>query len=159
MIYIRKYPKQKDAIRINSESDIPEFLKGTIMIEDDQIKMLSAEGVTTAPLGQVVGFDRKAPTRTGCGAWPLREGTYVEQDGKFYPTADICQAERVEPPFSIETKYGVMILKEGEHGLLITTSYGSQRLLTLGTSSADDYMICDEEGNEIAPLSKIDEYQ
>ena len=159
MFYIRKYPKQKDAIRINSEEDIPQMLKGTIVIESGQIKMLSAEGVSTAPLGQVVGYDRKAPTKTGYGAWPLREGSYIEQDGKFYPTADICQAERVEPPFSIETKYGVMMLKEGEHGLLLTTSYGSKRLLTLGTSSADDYMICDEEGNEIAPLSKIDDYQ
>jgi len=159
MFYIRKYPKQKDAIRINSEEDIPQMLKGTIVIESGQIKMLSAEGVSTAPLGQVVGYDRKAPTKTGYGAWPLREGSYIEQDGKFYSTSDICKAERIEPPFSIETKYGVMKLKEGEQGLLITTSYGSQRILTLGTSSAEDYMICDEEGNEIAPLSRNDDYQ
>ncbi len=159
MLYIRKYPRKKDAIRINSEKDIPDMLKGTIQVAGDQIKMLSAEGWTVAQLGQVVGFDKKAPTETGYGAWPLREGTYIEKDGEFYPLMDICQAVRVEPPFSMKMKYGTATLKEGEHGLALTTSYGSKCLLTLGTTSADGYMICDKDGNEIAPLSEIDKYE
>ena len=158
MFYIRKYPKQKDAIRISCAEDIPSELEGTVRIENGMLKLLSAEGYTEAPLGQVIGIDRKAPTETGYGAWPLREGSYTEKDGKFYPSKDICEAEPVEPPFSVETSYGTMTLKQGERGLLITTSYGTKRLLTLGTSSAEDYMICDKDGSEIAPLSRIDEF-
>ena len=67
-MYIQKVPKPKDAVRINSEQDIPDFLKDTIRIEGDKIISLAAEGYNEALLGSVIGFDQHAPTETGKGA-------------------------------------------------------------------------------------------
>ena len=41
-IFIKKKDKPKDAVRINSEADIPKFLKDTIKIEDGEIVCLAA---------------------------------------------------------------------------------------------------------------------
>ena len=57
-MYIKKYPKEKDAIRINSESDIPDSLKDTIHIEGDEIVALATEGYNRSPVGSVIGFDQ-----------------------------------------------------------------------------------------------------
>lgn len=57
-MYIKKYPKEKDAVRINSESDIPDFLKDTIHIEGDEIVALAAEGYNQSSVGSVIGFDQ-----------------------------------------------------------------------------------------------------
>lgn len=48
--------QKKDAIRINSIADIPEFLKETITIKDNQINLVCVEGTETAPLGSVIGY-------------------------------------------------------------------------------------------------------
>ena len=111
-MYIKKYPKPKDAIRINSEQDIPEFLKDTIRIDGNRIICLAAEGYNEAPLGSVIGFDRKAPTATGKGAWPLGANSYVEKDGIFYPAPEIRTAEKITPPYSLQTEWGEQVLKE-----------------------------------------------
>lgn len=154
-IYIQKYPKQKDAIRINSEQDIPDELKDTIRIEGDKIICLAAEGYNESPLGSVIGFDRKAPTETGKGAWPLGEGSFIEKDGMFFPAPEIRTAELIkttEQPFILHTEYGTEELKEGEQGFLVTRPNGSQNILTIGTTSASDYMVCTKDGKELCSL-------
>ena len=112
-MFIQKIAKPKDALRVNSEEDIPEFLKDTIKIEGDKIICLAAEGYNESPLGSVIGFDKKAPTQTGKGAWPLGENSFVEKDGVFYPAPEIRTAERIKPPYSLETKWGIQNLEIG----------------------------------------------
>jgi hypothetical protein len=156
IIFIQKYPKQKDAIRVNSEQDIPVELKDTIRIEGDKIICLAAEGYNESPLGSVIGFDRKAPTKTGKGAWVLGEGSFIEKDGAFYPAPEIRMAEFLTPtkrPFVIHTKYGDEELKVGEQGFLVVRPNGSQNILTMGTTSADDYMVCTKDGEEVCSLN------
>lgn len=153
-MYIQKIQKPKDAVRIASENDIPEFLRDTIHIEGDKIICLAAEGYNTSPIGSVIGYDKNAPTATGKGAWPLGEHSYVEKDGVFYPAPEIRTAEKIEAPYSIDTKWGKQTLEIGQEGYLVTSPNGDRNILTLGTSSADDYMVCTEQGVNIAPLSE-----
>ncbi len=151
-MYIQKIQKPKDAVRIASENDIPEFLRDTIRIEGDKIICLAAEGYNTSPIGSIIGYDKNAPTATGKGAWPLGEHSYVEKDGVFYPAPEIRKAEKIEAPFSIDTKWGKQTLEVGQEGYLVTSPNGDRNILTLGTSSAADYMVCTEQGVNIAPL-------
>ena len=53
---------KKDAIRVNTASDIPEFLKSTIAIEDGQVKLVCVEGSELAPLGSVIGPEQSEDT-------------------------------------------------------------------------------------------------
>ena len=62
----------------------------------------------------------------------------------------------ITPPYSIETKYGTQVLNPGERGYLVTSSKGSQNILTMGTTSANDYMVCTEDGQEIESLHHYD---
>lgn len=151
-MHIQKVMKPKDAIRIYSEKDIPDFLADTIRVDGEQIICLSAEGYSEAPLGSVIGFDRNAPTETGKGAWQLGEGSFIEQDGVIYPAPEIRTAVRIDAPFSLDTPWGIQELHEGEQGYLVTTPRGEQNILNLHTTSAADYMVCTEHGTNICPL-------
>ena len=155
-MYIQKVPKPKDAVRINSEQDIPDFLKDTIRIEGDKIISLAAEGYNEAPLGSVVGFDRHAPTETGKGAWPLGADSIVEKDGVFYPAPEVRTAKMIEGPFELDTEWGKQTLDEGK-GLLVTRPNGDQNILNLDTSSADDYMLCTDSGENVGTLKQLSE--
>ena len=57
-IKITKKPGIKDCIRINGETDIPEFLKSVIKIEDNMIILDCLEGEEKAPLGSVIAHEK-----------------------------------------------------------------------------------------------------
>ena len=155
-MYIQKVPKPKDAVRIHSEQDIPDFLKDTIHIEDAKIVSLATEGYNTAPLGSVIGFDEHAPTETGKGAWPLGEDPIVEKYGVFYPAPEIRTVKMIEGPYELDTECGKQTLDEGK-GLLVTRHNGDQNILNLDTSSADDYMLCSADGEYVGTLKQLSE--
>jgi hypothetical protein len=63
--------QKKDAIRINTIADIPEFLQETIKINDNQINLVCVEGNETVPLGSVIGYEESSSTSTGWNAWHI----------------------------------------------------------------------------------------
>ena len=58
MIKIAKKPGIKNCVRINSESDIPEFLREVIRIEGEELVLDCLEGEERAPIGSVIAFER-----------------------------------------------------------------------------------------------------
>ena len=174
-MYIRKISKPKDAIRITCEADIPDFLRDTIHIKNEQIICLAAEGYNFSKLGAVIGYDRCAPTATGKGAWPLGEDSYTEKDGVFYSSSDIRRAwilsddtpdelkkrlpltRNEDGSWSLSSKWGVQTnrneaTKEILNALLVETASGDCNILSENTSSYEDYVLCTENGETICKL-------
>lgn len=144
MIYIQKtQPKEADAIRINSEDDIPENLRSAIRIEQNEdgesvINMDCREGAETAPLGRIIRFEETEANDNcpnGINAWaisPESETTrFIERDGKIYqkpvPAPALPLGEDIpdwldgapieqkrDGSFEITTDWGVSSGKPGE---------------------------------------------
>ena len=116
---------KKDAIRVNTSSDIPEFLKSTISIEDGQVKLLCVEGFEVAPLGSVIGYEDSKKTSTGWNAWCIGNAAtnLVERDGIFYKKATILTAQQVndEAPDFVE---GANIRHNSDGSWTIVTDWG-----------------------------------
>lgn len=179
-IFIQKAPKKKDAVRINSAEDIPEFLRNTISIDGDEMVMHNAEGgEQRAPLGMVCGFEKSEKTSSGYGMWPISdESRIIEKDGVFYAKPQVTPAcpMGVEIPDWLE---GAPIKKNHDDSFTITTSWGKStgnmmdsywvrygtkedgtpdaNILTKSEPSFDDYYLCTEDGQNICPLRKFDE--
>ena len=88
---------KKDAIRVNTGKDIPEFLRSTIAIEGGQVKLVCVEGAEVAPLGSVIGYEESEKTSTGWNAWCIGNAAtnLIERDGVFYKKATILTAQQV----------------------------------------------------------------
>ena len=91
-IFITKQPSVKDAFRLNSEADIPEFLKNSIHIGDNGIIRLdSAEGdeAETAErekiTGKIIAYEKSDNTESGYNAWVVNdESRIIERNGIIY---------------------------------------------------------------------------
>ena len=171
--------QKKDAIRINSIADIPEFLKETIIIKDNQINLVCVEGTETAPLGSVIGYEESASTSTGWNTWHIANAAtnLVEVDGVFYKKATVMPAQPVSEEFpefleganithnedgswSIKTDWGI---STGFPGAAYWVLYGTKEdgtpdanILTKTEKSYRDYIVCDENGQDIGALCEID---
>ena len=179
-MYIQKISKPKDAVRVNSEADIPEFLRDTIHVKNGKIVCLAAEGYNVSELGSVIGYDRQAPTATGKGAWPLGKDSYIEKDGIFYSSPDIRKAwilsdevpdelrelnlpltRNEDGSWTLISKWGAQtnrneVTKEVLNALVVKSANGEYNILSEGTSSYDDYMLCTEKGEVICKLCEAD---
>lgn len=170
---------KKDAIRVNTINNIPEFLKSTITIEDGQVKLVCVEGVEVAPLGSVIGYEESEKTSTGWNAWCIGNAAtnLIERDGIFYKKATILTAQQVndEAPDFLE---GANIRHNFDGSWTIVTDCGEStgfpgeaywvlygqkadgtpdaNILTKTEKSYKDYIVCDESGNDIGWLSEID---
>lgn len=168
-----------DAVRINSIADIPDFLKDTITIKGNQIHLVCVEGNETAPLGSVIGYEESTSTSTGWNTWHIANASInlVEFDGVFYKKATVMPAMAVSEEFpeflkganithnedgswSIKTDRGFYTAFPGD-GYWV--KYGTKED---GTPDADilkktymsytDYIVCDEDGQDLGPLWEID---
>lgn len=180
MINIHKQAGQKkDAVRISKVSDIPEFLKGSIDIAGDKLYVTCVEGNETCPLGSVIGYETSENTSSGYNCWCIGNAAtnLVEIDGVFYKKATVMPAMAVTdeyPEFlkgadithnpdgswSIKTDWGV---STGFPGQAYWVKYGTKEdgtpdanILTKTEKSYKDYIVCDEEGNDLGFLSEID---
>jgi len=57
-IMITKKPGKKDCVRVNSELDIPDFLKDVIKIENNMLVLNCLEGEEKAPVGSVIAYEQ-----------------------------------------------------------------------------------------------------
>lgn len=179
-IFIHKVAGQKkDAVRVNNEADIPVFLQDSIIVNGDKLTLICVKGVETAPLGVVVGYEKSNSTPTGFNCWVIgnADTNLVEIDGVFYKKATVLQAQPVDDEFpeflsgadirhnedgswTIKTDWGE---STGFPGQAYWVRYGSKadgtpdaNILTKTEKSYLEYVVCDEDGNDIGLLSEID---
>ena len=171
--------QKKDAVRIISIGDIPDFLKETITIVDNQLHLVCVEGNETAPLGSVIGYEKSNSTSTGWNTWHIANAStnLVEIDGVFYKKATVMLAMAVSEEFpeflkgadithnedgswSIKTDWGV---STGFPGTSYWVRYGTKEdgtpdanILTKTEKSYNEYIVCDEYGHDIGFLCEID---
>ena len=182
MINIHKQAGQKkDAVRINTVADIPEILMGSIEIEedDDTLHLTCVEGDEACPMGSVIGYETSENTPSGYNCWCIGNAVtnLIEIDGVFYKKATVLPAMAVTDEFpefligadithnpdgswSIKTDWGV---STGFPGQAYWVKYGTKEdgtpdanILTKTEKSYQDYIVCDEDGNDIGFLSEID---
>lgn len=171
--------KEKQAVRINNASDIPEFLKDSIGIAHDTLRLTCVEGNEEAPLGSVIGYEKSDNTPTGWNCWWIANAAtnLVEKDGKFFTKATVLEAEPItdEAPelmaggniwrnedgsWSYGASWGTQTgwpgkaywVKSGE------TEYGEPKgyILTKSEESYGAFIVCDDDGNDIGFLCEID---
>lgn len=171
---------RKNAIRVNFEDNIPEFLKETISIVDNQVHLVCVEGNEVCPLGSVIGYEESETTGTGWNAWHIANAatSLIEKDGFFYKKAISYRSapmeagvipefalgakitENPDSSFSLETSWGTVTGFPGKAYWILygTNSDGSPdvNILTKSEKSYHEYIVCSETGEDIGKLDEID---
>lgn len=179
-IFIHKEAGQrKDAVRVRSYNDIPEFLKSAISVTTEGIELDCVEGREVAPFGAVIGYEKSEKTSSGWNCWVIgnADTNLIEKNGVFYKKATIMKAQAVSetvPDFlqgartrknadgswSIQTDWGVSTgyPEEAYWVLYGTKEDGSldANILTKTEKSYGEYIVCTSDGQDIGRLAEID---
>lgn len=171
--------QKKDAIRVNSAADIPEFLSSSIRATAEGLILTCVEGEEKADFGVVVGYEESTQTSTGYNTWVIGNAAtnLVEIDGVFYKKATVMQAQPVDEEFP-EFLAGAKIRHNEDGSWTITTDWGEStgfpgqaywvlygqkadgtpdaNILTKTEKSYKDYIVCDEDGVDLGYLYEID---
>lgn len=182
IIYIHKEAgTKKDAVRVSREQDIPDFLKEAIKVVDGKIQLQCVEGTETAGFGEVIGYEVSDQTPSGYNCWVIGNAAtnLVEKNGVFYKKATIMKAMLVTDEEIPSFLSGADIRKNDEGSWSIKTSWGEStgfpgecywvlyginedgtpdaNILTKTEKSFKDYIVCDENGEDLGWLSELDE--
>lgn len=171
--------QKKDAVRVTTLTDIPEFLKETIKIEGENLILVCVEGTETAPLGSVIGYEESSKTSTGWNTWCIGNAStnLIEIDGVFYKKATVMKAQAVDEEYP-EFLAGTEIRHNDDGSWTIKTDWGEStgfpgqaywvlygtkengtpdaNILTKTEKSYRDYIVCNEQGEDIGFLCEID---
>ena len=180
MITIAKKPGIKNCVRINSENDIPDFLKSAIRIDDKELILDCLEGQEKAPIGSVIAFEKLENGKMNVWNKANWRETTKEIDGVFYelPKPNIAvkitdtipqniidglgQRFSVLPTgeFQIDAGWGLVKCAPNNGYVVI---YGKKEdgsldanFLTKGTPSFAQYFVLDKEGNIVQTLDEYD---
>ena len=182
IIFIHKEAgTKKDAVRVKSELSIPDFLKEAIKIVNGKIQLECVEGTETAEFGEVIGYEVSEQTPSGYNCWVIGNAAtnLVEKNGVFYKKATIMKAMLVDTDEIPEFLSGACIRKNTDDSWTIKTSWGEStgfpnecywvlygynedgtpdaNILTKTEKSFKEYIVCDEDGNDLGWLSELDE--
>lgn len=182
MILIHKEAgTKKDAVRVTKESNIPDFLKDAIKIVDGRIQMQCVEGTETADFGAVIGYEITENTPSGYNCWVIGNAStnLVEKNGVFYKKATVMKAQLVEEDKIPDFLQGAEVRKNKDGSWTIKTSWGEStgfpgecywvlygtnedgtpdaNILTKTEKSFKDYLVCDEDGEDLCWLAELDE--
>lgn len=179
--YIHKQAGQKkDAVRVTRKEDIPEFLRKSIRFQDDNTIVLDCvEGSELSRTGVVIGYEKSERMLSGYNCWVIGyvSTNLVEIDGVFYKKAPILKSQPVSEEFP-EFLAGATIRHNDDGSWTIKTDrgestgfpgkaywvlYGTKadgtldaNILTKNEKSYRDYIVCDEDGNDLGFLSELD---
>ena len=180
MITILKKPGVKNCVRINGESDIPEFLKDVIRVDGKELVLDCLEGEERAPIGSVIAYEKLENGKMNVWNKANWKETTREIDGIFYeiPKPNLAVKITDTIPQSIVDGIGdrFSILPTGEFqidagwGLVkcapnngYVVIYGKKEdgslnanFLTKGTPSFAQYFVADQDGNIIQSLEEYD---
>ena len=182
MILIHKEAgTKKDAVRVTKESNIPDFLKEAITIVDGRIQLQCVEGTENADFGAVIGYEVSENTPSGYNCWVIGNAStnLVEKNGVFYKKATVMKAQLVEKNKIPDFLQGAEVRKNEDGSWTIKTSWGEStgfpgecywvlygtnedgtpdaNILTKTEKSFKDYLVCDEDGEDLCWLSELDE--
>ena len=169
MITICKKPGIKNCVRISKEEDIPEFLKGVVRIEGENLILDCLEGQEKAPLGSVIAFEKLENGKMNVWNKANWATTTIEKDGVFYDLPKPVKAVLLDgnlPEELVEALGDSFVYENGEYhlktdwgissaapknGYLII--YGKKdngqldaNILTVGTPSFDNYYLVTKDG-------------
>lgn len=94
IIRIHKPVKEyRDAVDVSTLSTIPEFLRKAITLVNHELWFENENGIQTAPLGSVIGYEKSDKTESGYSC-RLIGGTldFVHDNGVFRNTPRVIQA-------------------------------------------------------------------
>ena len=175
-----KKPGKKDCVRVSIEEDIPEFLKGSIKIDGDNLILDCLEGIETVPIGSVIAYEKLDNGKMNVWNKANWKETLDEVDGIFYekpkpnkamPLVENMPKEIVEGfkgrlttniygEFELITSWGKSTCKPGEGYLVI---YGEKsdgsidgNFLNKNTPSFENYDVLGENGEVISTLKEYD---
>ncbi len=180
MIAIAKKPGVKNCVRINTESDIPDFLKDVIRVDSEELILDCLEGEEKAPIGSVIAYEKLENGKMNVWNKANWKETTREVDGIFYeiPKPNLAAKITDTIPQSIVDGIGdrFSVLPTGEFqidagwGLVkcapnngYVVIYGKKEdgsldanFLTKGTPSFAQYFVVDQNGNIIQSLEEYD---
>lgn len=181
IIYIHKEAgAKKDAVRVRSAADIPDFLKEAIKIVDGKVQLECVEGTETADFGEVIGYETSENTASGYNCWVVgnADTNLVEKNGVFYKKATIMKAMLISEEGYPSFLSGADIRRNDDGSWTIKTSWGESsgipgkaywvlygidengkpdaNILTVTEKSFRDYIVCDEDGEDLLWLYQLD---
>ena len=180
VIRICKKPGVKACVRINSEEDIPEFLKEVVKVDGDYLLLDSLEGMERVSLGSVIAYEQLKDGKMNVWNKANWKETTVEKDGVFYNLPIICEAVPLNKDIpssimnelngrlvingdmcSLDAKDGVQTCKIDE-GYLVIHSRNEDgsidaSILAKETPSFEEYYIVNENNEFAETLKEYDE--
>lgn len=175
----KKIGYRKDAVRINTVTDIPWFLERCIKIVDDRLLFISINGTEAVSLGSIIGYDESTfvPTGWNCYLIDNSDNNLIEFDGAFYNKGIIIEAKRVDDIFP-EFLTGADITHNSDGSWTIKNDFGEHTgypgnaywmllrtkrdgtpdgtILNKNDESYKDYIVCDNNGNDVGLLCELD---
>lgn len=176
--YIQKDPKEKQAFRLNSAADIPEFLKDAISTEPDGTFRLDClEGVEIAPKGVLVAYEKDSRTKSGWNAWVCGKDRLACLHGKFYTRPSVTEAALIRDGQLPDFMQGANVYRNENGSYFLTTPWGTSlgrpdeglfvcykrgegkdarpdvNILTFGAESVKEYSICTKDGDNLCRLT------
>ncbi|MBQ2835633.1 MAG: hypothetical protein IJE68_02210 [Clostridia bacterium] len=183
IIYIHSRPvsHQSTTVEISTLSTIPEHLRNAITIIDCELQLDNVEGFQTVPMGSVICYEKSDRTVSGYNCWAIGKVgiDLVKKNGIFYtkpiviPAMLIPAKEDVKPVWvnscnltyngdgtaTMKTDFGQVTGRIGIDFILChgMKSDGGPAASILATydESYNDYIICDEAGNDIGKLCEL----
>lgn len=170
---------------VTCENDVPEFLieAGAVSVNGDNITMIAVEGSATRNFPVFLSWEETNKIPCGYGAWSKDNGSttlIVDENGNCFDKAPNCTAallvygkplpehfsnndsiKFVDNECQVHTSWGevrkVSLPKNETDYVAIVIDYGGGdvNLLTLSEKSADEYIVMDENGEDVGKLTDI----
>ena len=182
IIFVHKQAgAKKDAVRVSNNADIPEFLKGAVRVNGDTLEIECVEGNETANFGEVIGYEKSEKTKSGYNCWEIGNAStnLIEKDGVFYKKATVMRAAQVTEDSIPSFLEGAEVRQNEDKSWTIKTDWGEStgrpyeaywvlygikedgkpdaNILTKTEKSFYEYIVCDENGQDICKLSELED--
>lgn len=170
-----------NAVEISIRSTIPDELRKAVTIINGKIRLDSDNGYQLAPAGAIIGYEKSEWTLSGYNCWVIanKRTDLVERDGTFYVKPCILHAmlipdkDDVKPVWAHAANLtyngdGTATFKSeagnttGRVGIDFLLCHGAREnrtinvsILVRGEKSFYDYIVCDENNDDIGKLSEL----
>ena len=71
LIHTPPVEHQENTVTIHTVLSVPKFLKAALYLKDYKVWMESEDGLISAPLGSVIGYEKSEKTYSGYNCWPI----------------------------------------------------------------------------------------
>lgn len=186
LIHTPPVEHQENTVTIHTVLSVPKFLQAALYLKDYKVWMESEDGLISAPLGSVIGYEKSEKTYSGYNCWPIGclGSDLIRIDGLLYRNPYVAYGMLIPGPndhIALPLWVQRCKLVYNEDGQLATVTTGDKNLtgrvgkdwlISYGMSrengipnaaiiSADDerfdeYMVCDELTRKV--IGKLADY-